>query len=126
MAGQIAQLIASIVGPALGLPFPYEMAPEDGSVPAALVTQINLMFWLASILMLALAFLLGWLLKVRGPRNGLTRGAIWATVVGLSQAVLGLGQGTVNVMGLLGTWAYLLAIVLGPVLAGLVGGRRAA
>ena len=67
MAGQIAQLIASIVGPALGLPFPYEMAPEDGSVPAALVTQINLMFWLASILMLALAFLLGWLLKVEVP-----------------------------------------------------------
>ena len=33
IAGQFVQLAASLVGPLLGIPMPYESAPEDGSIP---------------------------------------------------------------------------------------------
>lgn len=124
VVGQIAQLTASIIGPALGMPHTYDMAPEDGSVPQALLDQINGMFLVAAPMMLVVAFLLGWLLKRRGAVEGLVSGALWAAVVGLSQFVLGLGNGVVAVMGLPGTWVYLAAIVAGAVLAGLLGARR--
>ena len=126
VVGQFVQLAASIVGPLLGLPFPYESAPEDGSVPPALLTQINLMFLLAAVGMVVLTFLLGWLLKVRGVADGAQRGAVWAVTVALVQVVLGLGDSVVPVLGLPGTWVYVLAVLLGPVVAGLLGGRRAA
>nr|NLI50502.1 hypothetical protein [Propionibacterium sp.] len=126
VVGQFAQLAASIIGPALGLPHPYDYAPADGSVPPALLDQINTMFLIAAPLMVLVTFGLGWLRKLRGPAEGLTSGAIWAAVVGLSQFLLGLGQGVVDVMGLVGTWVYLAALVLGPVLAGLAGARRPA
>ncbi len=127
VVGQFAQLAGSIIGPALGLPHPYDMAPDDGSVPQALLDQISNQFLVAAPLMLVLTFGLGWLRRLRGPVEGLTSGAIWAAVVGLSQFLLGaLGEGVVPVMGLVGTWVYLAAIVLGPVLAGLVGARRPA
>lgn len=124
--GQVAQMIASIVGPAIGLPFPYEMAPEDGSIPPDLLTQISWMFALASVLMLALTFVIAWLLKVGTVAEGAARGAIWTAVVGLSQFLLGLGNGVVPVFGLIGTWVYLAGIFLGPVLAGLLRSRRPA
>lgn len=124
VVGQFTQLAASVIGPVLGLPHPYDMAPEDGSVPQALLDQISSQFLLAAPLMLMLTFGLGWLRKVRGPVEGVGSGAIWVVVVGLSQFLLGLGQGVVPVMGLVGTWVYLAAIMLGPMLAGLVGARR--
>ncbi len=126
VVGQFAQLAASVIVPVLGLPHPYDMAPEDGSVPQALLDQISSQFLLAAPIMLVLTFGLGWLRKVRGPVDGAGSGAIWAVVVGLSQFLLGLGQGAVPVMGLVGTWVYLAAIVLGPMLAGLIGARRPA
>lgn len=126
VVGQFVQLAAGVVGPLLGLPFPYEMAPEDGSVPPELLTQINLMFLLAAVGMLVLTFALGWLLRVRGVAGGAQRGAVWALMVALVQFVLGLGNGVVPVLGLPGTWVYFLAVLLGPVLAGLLDGRRAA
>ncbi len=126
VVGQLAQLGASIAGPALGLPFPYESAPEDGSVPPALLTQISIMFALAAVLMLILTFVLGRLVKIRGVGEGAQRGAIWAAVVALSQFLLALGNGVVPVFGLVGTWVYFLAILVGPALAGLVGGRARA
>lgn len=122
--GQVAQILASIVGPAFGFPFPYEMAPEDGSIPADLLTQISWMFALASIEMLVLTFAIGWLLKVRGAGDGAMRGAVWAVIVGLSQFLLGLADGVVPVFGLVGTWVYLVAIVAGPAIAGVLRGRR--
>ncbi|WP_353081840.1 hypothetical protein [Tessaracoccus lapidicaptus] len=124
IAGQFVQLTASIVGPLLGLPFAYESAPEDGSVPEALLTQIDWMFWLASIGMLLLSFLIGLILRIASVREGATRGAAWVAVVALSQFLLGLGNGVVPVFGLLGVWVYFVAVVLGPVLAGLIGARR--
>lgn len=124
IAGQFIQLTASIVGPLLGLPFAYESAPEDGSVPEALLTQIDWMFWLASIGMLLLSFLIGLILRIASVREGAARGAAWLAVVALSQFLLGLGNGTVPVFGLLGVWVYFAAVVLGPVLAGLIGARR--
>ena len=84
------------------------------------------MFLLASVGMLALTFAIALILRVKSPKEGAARGAAWVAVVGLSQFLLGLGNGVVPVFGLLGTWLYLLAIVLGPVLAGLIGARRAA
>lgn len=126
IAGQFVQLAASLVGPLLGIPMPYESAPEDGSIPPALMEQINAMFLLASVGMLALTFAIALILRVKSPKEGAARGAAWVAVVGLSQFLLGLGNGVVPVFGLLGTWLYLLAIVLGPVLAGLIGARRAA
>lgn len=126
VVGQFAQLAASVIGPALGLPHPYDLAPEDGSVPQALLDQINSQFLLAALIMLVLTFGLGWLRMLHGHVEGLGSGAIWAVVVGLSQFLLGLGQGAVPVMGLVGTWVYLAAITLGPTLAGLIGGRRPA
>lgn len=126
VVGQFAQLAASVIGPALGLPHPYDMAPEDGSVPQALLDQISSQFLLAAPIMLVLTFGLGWLRKLRGPVDGMGSGAIWAVVVGLSQFLLGIGRGAVPVMGLVGTSVYLAAIVLGPMLAGLIGARRPA
>ena len=126
IAGQFVQLAASLVGPLLGIPMPYESAPEDGSIPPALMEQINAMFLLASVGMLALTFAIALILRVKSPKEGAARGAAWVAVVGLSQFLLGLGNGVVPVFGLLGTWLYLLAIVLGPVLAGLIGARCAA
>ena len=126
IAGQFVQLTAGLIGPLLGIPMPYESAPEDGSIPPALMEQINAMFLLASVGMLALTFAIALILRVKSPKEGAARGAAWVAVVGLSQFLLGLGNGVVPVFGLLGTWLYLLAIVLGPVLAGLIGARRAA
>ena len=126
IAGQFVQLAASLIAPLLGIPTPYESAPEDGSIPPALMEQINAMFLLASVGMLALTFAIALILRVKSPKEGAARGAAWVAVVGLSQFLLGLGNGVVPVFGLLGTWLYLLAIVLGPVLAGLIGARRAA
>jgi len=122
IAGQFMQMAAGEVGRALGLPFAYEMAPADGSVPAALLDQISLMFALAAVGMLVVCLAIGWVLRVRGPAEGVQRGLVWAAVVGLSQAALGLGEGVVPVFGLAGTWAYLAAIVAGPVLAGVLSG----
>ena len=62
--------------------------------------------------------------NLSGPAKGAGSGAIWVVVVGVSQFLLGLGQGAVPVMGLVGTWVYLAAIMLGPMLVGLVGARR--
>ena len=126
IAGQFVQLAASLIAPLLGIPTPYESAPDDGSLPPALMEQINAMFLLASVGMLALTFAIALILRVKSPKEGAARGAAWVAVVGLSQFLLGLGNGVVPVFGLLGTWLYLLAIVLGPVLAGLIGARRAA
>lgn len=126
IAGQFVQMGASLLGPLMGIPMPYEMAPEDGSIPPALLEQINAMFLLASIGMLILSFLLGWLLKTDGVADGLKRGAVWVAVVGLSQFLLGLQPGVVQVFVLLGAWVYLVGILLGPVLAGLIGARRSA
>ena len=124
IAGQFLQLAASLIAPLLGIPTPYESAPDDGSLPDALLEQINAMFLLASVGMLALSFVIGLLVRVKNVREGAARGAAWVAVVGLSQFLLSLGNGVVPVFGLLGTWVYLLAIVLGPVLAGLLGARR--
>lgn len=124
IAGQFVQWAASLIAPLLGIAMPYESAPEDGSIPAALLEQINAMFLLASVGMLALSFVIGLLVRVKNVREGAARGAAWVAVVGLSQFLLSLGNGVVPVFGLLGTWVYLLAIVLGPVLAGLLGARR--
>jgi hypothetical protein len=124
VVGQFTQLAASVIVPVLGLPHPYDMAPEDGSVPQALLAQISSQFLVAAPIMLVLTFVLGWLRKVRGPAKGAGSGAIWVVVVGVSQFLLGLGQGAVPVMGLVGTWVYLAAIMLGPMLVGLVGARR--
>ena len=124
IAGQFVQLAASLIAPLLGIPTPYESAPDDGSLPDALLEQINAMFLLASVGMLALSFVIGLLVRVKNVREGAARGAAWVAVVGLSQFLLSLGNGVVPVFGLLGTWVYLLAIVLGPVLAGLLGARR--
>lgn len=124
IAGQFVQLAASLIAPLLGIPTPYESAPDDGSLPDALLEQINAMFLLASVGMLALSFVIGLLVRVKNVREGVARGAAWVAVVGLSQFLLSLGNGVVPVFGLLGTWVYLLAIVLGPVLAGLLGARR--
>lgn len=126
IAGQFVQLAASLIAPLLGIPTPYESAPDNGSLPDALLEQINAMFLLASVGMLALTFAIALILRVKSPKEGAARGAAWVAVVGLSQFLLGLGNGVVPVFGLLGTWLYLLAIVLGPVLAGLIGARRAA
>ncbi len=126
IAGQFVQLAAGLIAPVLGIPTPFESAPEDGSIPAALLEQINAMFLLASVGMLALTFAIALILRVKSPKEGAARGAAWVAVVGLSQFLLGLGNGVVPVFGLLGTWLYLRAIVLGPVLAGLIGARRAA
>ena len=125
IAGQFVQWAASLIAPLLGIAMPYESAPEDGSIPAALLEQINAMFLLASVGMLALSFVIGLLVRVKNVREGAARGAAWVAVVGLSQFLLSLGNGVVPVFGLLGTWVYLLAIILGPVLAGLVGTRHA-
>ena len=125
IAGQFVLLAASFIGPMLGIPMPYEMAPEDGSIPPALLTQINVMYLLASVGMLILSFLLGWLLRTDGVADGLKRGAVWVAVVGLSQFLLGLQPGVVQVFVLLGAWVYLLGILLGPALAGLLRSRRA-
>jgi len=125
IAGQFVQLAAGLIAPVLGIPTPFESAPEDGSIPAALLEQINAMFLLASVGMLALSFVIGLLVRVKNVREGAARGAAWVAVVGLSQLLLSLGNGVVPVFGLLGTWVYLLAIILGPVLAGLVGARHA-
>ncbi len=76
--------------------------------------------------MLILSFLLGWLLRTDGVADGLKRGAVWVAVVGLSQFLLGLQPGVVQVFVLLGAWVYLLCILLGPALAGLIGTRRPA
>ncbi|MHA6523669.1 hypothetical protein [Tessaracoccus sp. G1721] len=124
IAGQFVQLTAGLIGPLLGIPMPYESAPEDGSVPPALLEQINAMFLLASVGMLALTFVIALILRVKSPKDGAARGAAWVAVVGLSQFLLGLGNGVVAVFGLFGTWLYLLAIVLGPVVAGLLRSRR--
>lgn len=124
VAGQFAQLIAGEAGKVMGLPFPYEMAPEDGSIPADLLAQISLMFALAAVIMLVLTFLLGWAVKVSGARDGAQRGAVWVAVVALSQFLLGLGKGVVPVFGLAGVYVYLAGIFLGPILAGLVGHKR--
>ncbi|MHA6513558.1 hypothetical protein [Tessaracoccus sp. Z1128] len=124
IAGQFLQFAASLAGPLLGLPMPYESAPEDGTIPAALLDQINAMFWLAAAGMIVLSFLVAMLLKTRAVSDGLRRGAVWVAVVGLSQFLLSLGNGMVPVFGLLGTWAYLVAVFAGPVLAGLLGSRR--
>lgn len=126
ISGQFLLLAAKSIGPLLGIPMPYEMAPEDGSIPPALLDQINWMFLLASVGMLILSFLLGWLLKTDGVNDGLKRGAVWVAVVGLSQFLLGLQPGVVQVFVLLGGWVYLLAILVGAVLAGLIGARRSA
>ena len=74
--------------------------------------------------MLKVAELSKLLVRAKNVREGAARGAAWVAVVGLSQFLLSLGNGVVPVFGLLGTWVYLLAIVLGPVLAGLLGARR--
>lgn len=124
IVGQFAQLAASIIGPALGLPHPYDMAPDDGSVPQALLNQISNQFLVAAALMLAVTFTLGWLRKLRGLVAGMVSGAIWALLVGLSQMLLGLGEGVIPVMGLIGTWVYLATIVLGPLLAAMIAVRR--
>ena len=65
VVGQFAQLAASGMLPVLGLPHPYDMAPEDGSVPQALLAQISSQFLVAAPIMLVLTFVLGWLRKVR-------------------------------------------------------------
>ena len=124
IAGQFVQWAASLIAPLLGIAMPYESAPEDGSIPAALLEQINAMFLLASVGMLALSFVIGLLVRAKNVREGAARGAAWVAVVGLSQFLLSLGNGVVPVFGLPGTWVYLLAIVLGPVLAGLLVARR--
>lgn len=124
--GQFVQMGAGALGSAAGLPFPYESAPEDGTIPPALLTQISLMFALAALGMLIITLVLGRLLKVPSARQGAARGGEWAVVVGLSQFLLGLGEGVVPVFGLAGTWVYLAAVVIGPVLAGLMGRRRRA
>ena len=124
IAGQFVQMGAGEVGRGLGLPFPYESAPEDGSIPPDLLAQISLMFALAAVGMLVLAFAIGALLRVRAAAEGAQRGLVWAAVVALGQALLGLGGGVVPVFGLVGTWVYLVAIVVGPVLAGVLGARR--
>lgn len=124
VVGQFTQLAAGLLGRALGLPFPYSEAPADGSVPAGLLTQISLQFMLAGVGLLILTFGIGWLVRVRGPVEGLQRGAIWAAVVALSQLLLGLGEGVVPVFGLVGVYVYLAAIVVGPALAGLIGAKR--
>ena len=97
LVGQFMQLGAGEAGRAMGLPFPYEMAPEDGSVPPALLSQISLMFALAALGMLVLTFVVGWLVKVRGAAEGVQRGLAWVAVVALSQFLLGLGGGVVPV-----------------------------
>lgn len=122
--GQFAQMAASAVGRALGLPFPYEMAPEDGSIPPALLTQISLTFVLAAVAMFLVSLVIGWLLKVPSVARGAARGAVWMAVVALSQFLLGLGEGVVPVFGLVGVWVYLAAILLGPVIAGLLQRSR--
>lgn len=48
IAGQFVQMAAGLIGPMVGIPMPYEMAPEDGSIPPALLEQINTMLLLAS------------------------------------------------------------------------------
>lgn len=120
VTGQFAQLVAGAAGKALGLPFVYDMAPEDGSVPADLLTQINLMFLLAAVVMLVVTFLPGWVFHVRGAGEGLRRGAVWAAVVALSQILLSLGEGVIPVFSLPGVYVYFAGIVLGPVVAGML------
>ena len=85
VVGQFTQLAASVIVQVLGLPHPYDMAPEDGSVPQALLAQISSQFLVAAPIMLVLTFVLGWLRKVRGPAKGAGSGAIWVVVVGVSQ-----------------------------------------
>ncbi|HSO69294.1 MAG TPA: hypothetical protein VLQ67_06605, partial [Arachnia sp.] len=79
-----------------------------------------------SVGMLVQSFLLGWLLKTDCVSDGLKSGAVWVAVVGLSQCLPRRQPGVVQVFVLLGAWVYLLGILLGPVLAGLIGARRSA
>lgn len=124
VVGQFAQMFAGAAGQALGLPFPYESAPEDGSIPRDLLDQINLMFMLAALVMLILTLAIGWMVGVRGAGEGFQRGAVWAAVVALSQLLLSLGDGVVPVFGLVGVYVYLASIVVGPIVAGVLGRRR--
>lgn len=74
--------------------------------------------------MLVLTFVIGLALKVHGVAEGAQRGIVWVAIVALSQFLLGLGEGVVLVFGLVGTYVYFAGILLGPILAGLVGGNR--
>jgi hypothetical protein len=123
---QIIQYAAYLLGLAAGLPFPYDSAPVDPGSHPDWVNQISLMSLLSALPVAVLAFVVAWLLKVRGVGEGARRGLIWAAVVVLWHVLIGLGNGTLAALAIPGVWIYCLAFALGPIVAGWLRRERPA
>ncbi len=73
---------------------------------------------------LAVSGLLAFGSHTRSWRQGLRRGVTWALVLGVLYLVIGLGNGTAVMFATWGLWLTLMAVLVGAVAGGWLGGRR--
>jgi len=96
--------------------------PADG---ARLRAGINHELSLTAAPALVLSVLLAVGAHTRSSAQGLWRGLTWVIVVGVIYLVIGLGNGTAVMFATTGLSLTLAAVVVGSVVGGWIGGRRA-
>lgn len=83
----------------------------------ALAALINRELLLTALPSVPTTFAFAWLLKTKSRRDALRRGMIWACILGLSYAFIGLGNGTFDLIyGTAGVYVLLAGAFAGPVL----------
>lgn len=116
---------AYLLALAWGLPMAYESAPEDPLSASGWLDQVNAMMLIAAVPTFVVSFVLARLLRIVDPSEGLRRGLIWTAVVAVAHVLIGLGNGTVGMFTGFGPYVMLMAVWLGPIVAGWLRGRSA-
>lgn len=97
-----------------GIPGPYYRLNE-----AQMTQAINLEFLYGAILALVITVVFALAAGVRGRREGVRRGIVWASVAAVCYLIMGIGGGTLGqIFGSLGVYALVAATALGPIVVG--------
>lgn len=120
VASLVAEFFASLLIGLTGL------VPRDAT-GSSWFWAVTVMMLIAAPLVLAASYVgAARLMKPHAASDGLPIGLIWTGIVGLTHALIGLGNNTLGMFTSPGTYVMLAAVALGPWLAGRVRERRAA
>lgn len=98
----------------MSLPGPYDRLNE-----AQITQAVNVEFLYGAILALVITVVFALAAGVRGPREGVRRGIVWAGVAAVCYLIMGIGGGTFgHIFGSVGVYALVAAMALGPIVVG--------
>jgi len=95
--------------------------PTHWPTEAEMAQLVNLEFLYGAILALVITVVFALAAGVRGRREGVGRGIVWASVAAVCYLIMGIGNGTFGqIFGSIGVYALVAATALGPIVVGLI------